>query len=87
MADEGVLTASSVDVPGLNVEGETCEEAIAEARLWAPELLRANGSIAETKISSSCSPAPTSRSPANNASCQAYRSKSSMLFCVRTAVV
>jgi predicted RNase H-like HicB family nuclease len=46
-ADEGVWTATSADVPGLNVEGETFEDAIAEARIWAPELLRANGAVAE----------------------------------------
>jgi predicted RNase H-like HicB family nuclease len=46
-ADEGVWTATSKAVPGLNVEGETVDEAIAEARIWAPELLRANGVLAE----------------------------------------
>jgi predicted RNase H-like HicB family nuclease len=46
-AEEGVWTATSAAVPGLNVEGETIEEAIAEARTWAPELLRANGVVAD----------------------------------------
>jgi hypothetical protein len=45
-ADEGVWTATSAAVPGLNIEGGSFEEAIAEARLWAPELLRANGVLA-----------------------------------------
>ncbi len=48
-ADEGVWTATSADIAGLNVEGETFEEAIAEARIWAPELLRANGAVAENE--------------------------------------
>jgi len=48
-ADEGVWTATSKFVPGLNVEGETCDEAIAEARIWAPELLRVNGAVAENE--------------------------------------
>lgn len=46
-ADEGVWTATSKTIPGLNVEGETVDEAIAEARIWAPELLRANGILAK----------------------------------------
>lgn len=45
-ADEGVWTASSAAVPGLNIESDSFEEAIAEARIWAPELLRANGVLA-----------------------------------------
>jgi hypothetical protein len=45
-ADEGVWTATSVAVPGLNIEGDSFEQAIAEARVWAPELLRANGVLA-----------------------------------------
>lgn len=44
-ADEGVWTATSAAIPGLNVEGDTMEEAVAEARQWAPELLRANGIV------------------------------------------
>ena len=48
-AEEGVWRATSPDVPGLYVEGETVEEAIAEARLWAPELLRANGAVTDTR--------------------------------------
>jgi predicted RNase H-like HicB family nuclease len=46
-AEEGVWTATSADVPGLNVEGDTLEEAMAEARVWAPELLRANGAVTD----------------------------------------
>ena len=45
--EEGVWTATSQVIPGLNIEGDTFEEAIAEARLWAPELLRANNIVAE----------------------------------------
>jgi predicted RNase H-like HicB family nuclease len=48
-AGEGVWTATSESIPGLNIEGETFEEAIAEARMWAPELLRANGVVAESE--------------------------------------
>jgi predicted RNase H-like HicB family nuclease len=44
---EGVWTATSQVIPGLNIEGDTFEEAVAEARLWAPELLRANNIVAE----------------------------------------
>ena len=39
---EGVWTATSQAIPGLNIEGDTFEEAVGEARIWAPELLRAN---------------------------------------------
>jgi predicted RNase H-like HicB family nuclease len=46
-AEEGVWTATSTDIPGLNVEGDTVERAIEEARTWAPELLRANGTVAD----------------------------------------
>ncbi len=46
-ADEGVWTATSAAVSGLNIEGESFEEAVAEARIWAPQLLRANGVLAE----------------------------------------
>lgn len=46
-AEEGVWTATSAAIPGLNVEGETFEEVVAEARIWAPELLRANGVVAD----------------------------------------
>jgi predicted RNase H-like HicB family nuclease len=46
-AEEGVWTATGADVPGLNVEGDTIEQAMAEARAWAPELLRANGAVAD----------------------------------------
>jgi predicted RNase H-like HicB family nuclease len=46
-AEEGVWTATSADIAGLNVEGDTIEQAMAEARAWAPELLRANGTVAE----------------------------------------
>ncbi len=45
-ADEGVWTATSAAIPGLNIEGDTFEQAIVEARTWAPELLRANGILA-----------------------------------------
>jgi predicted RNase H-like HicB family nuclease len=48
-AEEGVWTATSKAIPGLNIEGETFEEAIAEARIWAPELLRANGVVADSE--------------------------------------
>lgn len=44
--DEGVWAATSEVVPGLNIEGDTFEEAVAEAEAWAPDLLRANGIIA-----------------------------------------
>jgi predicted RNase H-like HicB family nuclease len=43
---EGVWAATSEVVPGLNIEGDTFEEAVAEARSWAPDLLRANGIVA-----------------------------------------
>jgi predicted RNase H-like HicB family nuclease len=43
--DEGVWTATSQAVPGLNIEGDTFEEAVAEAKTWASALLRANGII------------------------------------------
>jgi predicted RNase H-like HicB family nuclease len=43
--DEGVWAATSEAVPGLNIEGDTFEEAVAEARSWAPDLLRANGIV------------------------------------------
>jgi predicted RNase H-like HicB family nuclease len=46
-AGEGHWTATSAAIPGLNVEGETSEEAVAEARIWAPELLRANGVVTD----------------------------------------
>src|SRR4029077_1686042 len=49
-AEEGHWTATSRVIPGLNVEGETSEEAIAEARIWAPELLRANGAVADDEV-------------------------------------
>jgi predicted RNase H-like HicB family nuclease len=49
-AEEGHWTATSAAIPGLNVEGETSEEAIAEARIWAPELLRANGVVADDEV-------------------------------------
>jgi predicted RNase H-like HicB family nuclease len=43
--DEGAWTATSEAVPGLDIEGETFEEAVAEAEAWAPDLLRANGIV------------------------------------------
>jgi predicted RNase H-like HicB family nuclease len=43
--DEGVWAATSETVPGLNIEGDTFEEAVAEAKSWASELLRANGIV------------------------------------------
>jgi predicted RNase H-like HicB family nuclease len=46
-AEEGVWTATSTDIAGLNVEGDTIEQAIVEARTWALELLRANGTVTE----------------------------------------
>jgi predicted RNase H-like HicB family nuclease len=42
---EGVWAATSEAVPGLNIEGDTFEEAVAEAKSWASELLRANGIV------------------------------------------
>ncbi len=47
-SEDGVWTATSAAVPGLNIEGDSVEEAIAEACIWAPELLRANGVVIET---------------------------------------
>ena len=44
---EGVWAATSEVVPGLHIEGDTFEEAVAEAQAWAPDLLRANGVIAQ----------------------------------------
>ena len=44
--EEDVWAATSEVVPGLNIEGDTFEEAVAEAEAWAPDLLRANGIIA-----------------------------------------
>ena len=49
-AEEGVWTATSTDIAGLNVEGDTIEQAMAEARTWAPELLHANGTVAEDQL-------------------------------------
>jgi predicted RNase H-like HicB family nuclease len=46
-SEDGVWTATSAAIPGLNIEGDTVEEAIAEARIWAPELLRANGVVTD----------------------------------------
>ncbi|HUD88837.1 MAG TPA: DUF1902 domain-containing protein [Xanthobacteraceae bacterium] len=46
-SEDGVWTATSAAVPGLNIEGDTVDEAIAEARIWAPELLRANGVVTD----------------------------------------
>ena len=48
--EDGVWTATSDAIPGLNIEGDTFEEAVAEARAWAPELLRANNIVAEQEI-------------------------------------
>jgi len=41
-----VWTATSLALPGLHIQGDSFEQAIAEARVWAPELLRANGVLA-----------------------------------------
>jgi hypothetical protein len=43
--DEGVWAATSEVVPGLNIEGDTFEEAVAEANSWASEVSRANGIV------------------------------------------
>lgn len=40
---EGVWQATSPEIPGLHIEGETVEEVQDEARAWAPELLIDNG--------------------------------------------
>jgi len=48
--EDGVWTATSSVIPGLNIEGDTFEEAVAEARAWAPGLLRANNIVAQQEI-------------------------------------
>lgn len=48
--EDGVWTATSDVIPGLNIEGDTFAEAVAEARTWAPELLRANNIVAEQEV-------------------------------------
>jgi predicted RNase H-like HicB family nuclease len=47
---EGVWTATCDHIPGLNIESDTREDAIREARAWAPELLRANGIVADDDV-------------------------------------
>jgi hypothetical protein len=49
-AEEGHWTGTSAAIRRLNIEGETSEAAIVEARTSAPELLRANGVVTDDEV-------------------------------------